>query len=150
MSAETSSKKTESKSSTESSGDSGPTSDSGSSDSSSTKKDSAPARTTSYFSSVSTNEYRSGWEGIFGKQKSKSTRKRAAKPAQKKNGQAGKTKPKSDLSVTIDIGHADLEDELKKLLEATVRQHAKTGKTRLAKALKNNKVQWHLECRVTD
>lgn len=148
MSADTSSEKTDTKTST----DSG--SDSGSSSTSSTKKDTAPARPTSYFSSVSTNEYRAGWEGIFGKAKSKrgakATSKSAAKPRPKKNGKTASAKAKPELSVKINVGHAELDADLKKLLEATVRQHAKTGKTKLAKALKSNKVQWNLECRVID
>lgn len=149
MSADTTSKKTETKASNDSSSDSG--SDSGSSSSSSsTKKESAPARTTSYFSSVSTDDYRAGWEGIFGKPKKKTSPKGTAKSASKKNGKRAASTLKTDLAVTLDLDHADLDADLKKHLEDAVRQHAKSGKTRLTRALKNDKVRWRLECRVID
>ena len=46
-------------------------SDNSSSTSTKTNKSSAPARPTSYFSSVSTDEYRSGWDAVFNDTSSK-------------------------------------------------------------------------------
>lgn len=113
--------KTDTKTSTEST-----TSESSSTETSTPKKSSPPAREISYFSSVSSNEYRAGWEGIFSKGKNKSIKK-AAEP------------------VTIELSNADLSKELRAELKKALRKKAKKDGV---KSLKTTGLTWRIECDV--
>lgn len=102
-------------------------------------KSTAQARPTSYFSSVSTDEYRSGWDTIFSGTKSGS------------NG-PGKNTIKREASInfplSITLSDDDLNEELADLLKAAVRKRAKKDKLLIGKHLNKLKLRWHLECEI--
>jgi hypothetical protein len=111
-----------------------------SSGSSSAGKSSAPSRPISYFSSVSTNEYRSGWDDIFSSGGKKSSRK-AVKPAAKRN---------SKLPATITLEADDLDPGTREQLEAVFRQHAKKKRLNYDKLSGNGQVSWQISCRISN
>ena len=79
------------------------TSDTETKDTSSSKNTKAPARTTSYFSSVSTDDYREGWKTIFSG---------AQKKTKKKGSEYTKSKKKKDIkSFTIRLSDDVLDSE---------------------------------------
>ena len=107
--------KTETKTSTESKS-------SDKSESSTPKKSSPPAREISYFSSVSSNDYRAGWEGIF----------------KKNNG-----KKKSSAPTVVELTDADLNKGLRTQLEKALRKKSeKEG----IKITKSKMLTWRIEC----
>ncbi len=114
--------------------------DSSSSSNSSAGKSSTPSRPISYFSSVSTNEYRSGWDDIFSSGGKKSTRG-AVKPAAKRN---------SKLPATITLDAADLDPGTREQLEAAFRQHAKKKRLNYDKLSGNGQVSWQISCRISN
>ena len=73
-------------------------SDNSSSTSTKTNKSSAPARPTSYFSSVSTDEYRSGWDAVFNDTSSKKN----------KSGKGREGSATLDLPLSIMLSNEDL------------------------------------------
>ncbi|MBL6954717.1 MAG: hypothetical protein ISR50_18940 [Alphaproteobacteria bacterium] len=121
--------------------------DSGSSDggsseggSSGGKKSSAPSRPISYFSSVSTDDYRAGWDDIFRSGGKTSTRK-PVKSAAKRN---------SKLPANITLDADDLDAATREQLEAVFRQHAKKQRLNYDKLAKNGQVSWQISCRISN
>ena len=107
-------------------------SDNSSSTSTKTNKSSAPARPTSYFSSVSTDEYRSGWAAVFNDTSSKKN----------KVGKGRERNATLDLPLSIMLSNEDLSKELNELLKKAVRKRAKKDK------LPRAQIKWNLECKL--
>ena len=104
-------------------------------------KNSPPARQTSYFSSVSTDEYREGWDTIFGT----TTKKRV------NTGRATvSTRSKLALPLSIKLSNEDLTRELNDLLKDAVRRRAKKDNLRIARLLNKAQIKWHLECTIAE
>ena len=113
-------------------------SDNSSSTSTKTKKSSAPARPTSYFSSVSTDEYRSGWDAVFNDTSSKKNK-------------VGKGKERNatlNLPLSIMLSNEDLSKELNELLKKAVRKRAKKDKLPIGRLLTRAQIKWNLECKL--
>ena len=113
-------------------------SDNSSSTSTKTNKSSAPTRPTSYFSSVSTDEYRSGWAAVFNDTSSKKNK-------------VGKSKERNatlDLPLSIMLSNEDLSTELNELLKKTVLKRAKKDKLPIGRLLTRAQIKWNLECKL--
>jgi len=110
-------------------------------DSAGGKKSSAPARPISYFSSVSNDDYRSGWDNIFNSGKKKSTRKPAKSAAVKRT-------KKLPVNITLDAN--DLDPETREQLEAAFRRVAQKNRLNYDKLLGNGQVTWQIACHITD
>jgi len=110
------------------------------SSSKSTKKNksSAPARPTSYFSSVSTDEYRSGWDAVFNDTSSKKY----------KVGKGRERDTKLDLPLSIMLSNEDLSNELNELLKKAVRKRARKDKLPIGRLLTRAQIKWNLECKL--
>ena len=113
-------------------------SDNSSSTSTKTNKSSAPARPTSYFSSVSTDEYRSGWDAVFNDTSSKKD----------KVGKSRERNATLDLPLSIMLSNEDLSKELNELLKKAVRKRAKKDKLPIGKLLTRAHIKWSLECKL--
>ena len=113
-------------------------SDNSSSTSTKTNKSSAPARPTSYFSSVSTDEYRSGWAAVFNDTSSKKN-----KVGKGRDGNAT-----LDLPLSIMLSNEDLSKELNELLKKAVRKRAKKDKLPIGRLLTRAQIKWNLECKL--
>ena len=113
-------------------------SDNSSSTSTKPNKNSAPARPTSYFSSVSTDEYRLGWAAVFNDTSSKKNK-------------VGKGKERNsaiDLPLSIMLSNEDLSKELNELLKKAVRKRAKKDKLPIGRLLTRAQIKWNLECKL--
>jgi len=111
---------------------------------SSTKKSSGGgSRPISYFSSVSTDEYRSGWQEIFGKKN---------KPARRKanGGKRTKSSPSVSLPVVVQLEDEDMTFELKSLLKDALKKKARKEKLSLGRALSKSNVRLSLNCEISD
>ena len=116
------------------------TSDTETTDTSSSKNTKAPARTTSYFSSVSTDDYREGWKTIFSG---------AQKKTKKKGSEFTKSQKKKDIkSFTIRLSDDVLDSELKTLLKEAIRQQAKKNKLSLSPELKKPTAKLTINCTI--
>ena len=113
-------------------------SDNSSSTSTKTNKNSAPTRPTSYFSSVSTDEYRSGWDAVFNDTSSK----------RNKVGKGKKHNTKLDLPLSIMLSNEDLSKELNELLKKAVRKRAKKDNLPIGRLLTGAQIKWNLECKL--
>ncbi|HIA80879.1 MAG TPA: hypothetical protein EYO02_02000 [Rhodospirillales bacterium] len=113
-------------------------SDNSSSTSTKTNKSSAPARPTSYFSSVSTDEYRSGWAAVFNDTSSKKN----------KVGKGRERNATLDLPLSIMLSNEDLSKELNELLKKAVRKRAKKDKLPIGRLLTRAQIKWNLECKL--
>ena len=113
-------------------------SDNSSSTSTKTNKSSAPARPTSYFSSVSTDEYRSGWAAVFNDTSSKKN----------KDGKGREGNATLDLPLSIMLSNEDLSKELNELLKKAVRKRAKKDKLPIGRLLTRAQIKWNLECKL--
>ena len=113
-------------------------SDNSSSTSTKTNKSSTPARPTSYFSSVSTDEYRSGWDAVFNDTSSKKI----------KGGKSRKGNAKLDLPLSIVLSNEDLSQELNELLKKAVRKRAKKDNLPIGRLLTRAQIKWNLECKL--
>ena len=113
-------------------------SDNSSSTSTKTNKSSAPARPTSYFSSVSTDEYRSGWDAVFNDTSSKKN----------KVGKGRERNATLDLPLSIMLSNEDLSEELNELLKKAVRKRAKKDKLPIGRLLTRAQIKWNLECKL--
>ena len=113
-------------------------SDNSSSTSTKTNKSSAPARPTSYFSSVSTDEYRSGWDAVFNDTSSK---KNKVEKGRERNATL-------DLPLSIMLSNEDLSKELNELLKKAVRKRAKKDKLPIGRLLTRAQIKWNLECKL--
>ena len=130
------SKKTDKKKSSETT----KTSDTETKDTSSSKNTKAPARTTSYFSSVSTDDYREGWKTIFsGVQKN--TKKKSSEFTRS-------TKKKDTKSFTIRLSDDVLDSELKTLLKEAIRKQAKKNKLSLSPEFKKPRAKLTINCTI--
>ena len=130
------SKKTDKKKSSEST----KTSDNETKDTSSSKTTQAPARTTSYFSSVSTDDYREGWKTIFSD---------AQKKTKKKSSEFTKsTKKKDTKSFTIRLSDDVLDSELKTLLKEAIRKQAKKNKLSISPEFKKPRAKLTINCTI--
>ena len=100
---------------------------------------SAPSRPISYFASISTDEYRSGWDSVFGKDGKKlkgATAKRTNKSVSK-------------LPLTITLHGDDLDDNIREQLEAVFRQQAKKKRLNYDKLSGNGQVTLQVSCRIS-
>ena len=113
-------------------------SDNTSSTSTKANKSSAPARPTSYFSSVSTDEYRSGWDAVFNDTSSKKN----------KIGKGRERNATLDLPLSIMLSNEDLSKELNELLKKAVRKRAKKDKLPIGRLLTRAQIKWNLECKL--
>ena len=113
-------------------------SDNSSSTSTKTNKSSAPARPTSYFSSVSTDEYRSGWDAVFNDTSSKKN----------KVGKGREGNATLDLPLSIMLSNEDLSKELNELLKKAVLKRAKKDKLPIGRLLTRAQIKWNLECKL--
>jgi hypothetical protein len=104
--------------------------------SSSSKKSGNSSRPISYFSSVSTDEYRSGWEEIFGGQKTKKPKIVKART--------------SKLPTTLTINFDDLDAETQKALELLAQKSAKKQRLNYDALKTKKRVAWSLSCRILD
>ncbi|MBT3534198.1 MAG: hypothetical protein HN478_09990 [Rhodospirillaceae bacterium] len=127
-------------SATDSSSDSG--SDGGSSGSSGGSKSSSD-RPISYFSSVSTDDYRSGWDGVFGNNGSGAKKAKPRKPAKRA------AKPASQLPMTINLDADELAPELRDELEAVFRKQVKKKRLNYDKLSGNGQVSLQISCRIS-
>ena len=100
---------------------------------------SAPSRPISYFASISTDEYRSGWDGVFGK----GGKKLKGATANRTN------KSVSKLPLTITLHGDDLEDNIREQLEAVFRQQAKKKRLNYDKLSGNGQVTLQVSCRIS-
>ncbi len=96
---------------------------------------SASQTSISHFSSVSTDEYRSGWESIFGKVKS------------------GKKESSNDKNlvsfpVCLEIRDRDIKGELRAVLYKAFQRQARKEGISLAKCKKSGIVKYNLECNI--
>ena len=114
-------------------------SNSASSEKTKSSKKAAPARPISYFSSVSTDEYRSGWNAIFNdsKENKNISKRKSLKP---------KTSLNSPLFLTLT--DSDLNEELTDLLLAAARKRVKKDKLSVGKRLNKSNLKWRLECEI--
>ena len=115
----------------------GDSSDSSTADSGGGKKKASPARPTSYFSNVRSDEYRSGWEDIFGGGKSKTGK------------QARASKAAANGPITIELGNGDFDDALLEELETALRRKARKDKIKLGRESKTRQFNWRLSCEIT-
>ena len=90
------------------------------------KKD--PPRPASYFSSVRTDEYRDGWDSVFGK---------AAATSRRRKG-----------TVSLELSAADLTDEEYAALLAAAKRKARGRRVNLDRAAANGELGWSIVCRV--
>ena len=110
--------------------DSGTDSKSDSGSEGSSKKASAPSRPISYFSSVATDDYRSGWDEIFGKKK--------AAPRKKK------------LPATITLNTDDLDQDVRDQLETAFRKQVKKKRLNYDKLDANDQISWEIACHISE
>jgi hypothetical protein len=102
------------------------------------KKSSGSSRPISYFSSVSTDEYRAGWADIFGKS--------TDQPKQK----APAAKRASKLPVAFELEMDDLDAAARDHLEALVRLQAKKQRLNYDKLAETNDVTWQITCHISE
>ena len=106
------------------------------------KKSSAPSRPISYFSSVSSDDYRSGWDSIFssGRKKSTPTRKPVKSAAAKRT---------RKLPASIKLAADDLDPATREQLEVVFRRHAKKKRLNYDKLSDNGQVNWEISCHIS-
>ena len=103
----------------------------------STKARAAADHSPSYFSSVSSAQYRSRWDSIFSSGGKTATRRQRAK---RNNG----------LPVTIALDPSDLDDEVRAQIEDAFRRKAKRQRITYDRFMKQAQVTWRLECEFTE
>ncbi len=101
------------------------------------KKASGPSRPISYFSSVSTDEYRSGWSNIFGNANGEPAPETAA------------AKRPSKLPVTLELDLDGLDAVAREHLEALFRLQAKKKRLNYDKLAENNQVTLRISCHIS-
>lgn len=120
-------------------------SESSSSDSSPAKSSSSggggSSRPISYFSSVSTNDYRDGWDSVFGKNDPTAMKTVAAKPKR-----AVPRRKSAALPVTIELSEADLDAAAREVLEQAFRRKAKAKRLNYDSLSRKAKPGWQLRC----
>jgi hypothetical protein len=105
-------------------------------------KASAPAREISYFSAVVSDDYRSGWDNIFGGSKGKKTATRTKSAVTKKRA--------SVLPLTITLDSDDFDASIHEALESVLHRHAKKKRLNFDKLARNGQVSWQLYCRISN
>ena len=103
----------------------------------STKARAAADHSPSYFSSVSSAQYRARWDSIFSPGGKTATVKRRAR---RKNG----------LPVTIALDPTDLDDAVRAQIEDAFRRKAKTRRITFDRFMKQARMTWRLECEFTE
>ena len=103
-------------------------------------KASTSSRPISYFSSVSTDDYRSGWDGVFGNGAANTKSKPAKRTA----------KASSKLPMTMTLDAEDLEPEVRDQLEAIFRKQAKKKRLNYDKLSGNGQVSLQVSCRISN
>lgn len=93
-----------------------------------------------FFSNVKTEEYRSGWDAIWGDKNKKNTKSKATSPA--------KAKAKKKEPVFVDLEFDDLPRELQEGLAEAARKHLKKSRVNYDTRVKAGAVSWRLECEV--
>jgi hypothetical protein len=107
------------------------------SDKTATPNKSASQASISHFSSVTTKEYRSGWEAIFGPKKS-----------QKKIKSKGDNK--LSLPIHIEIKDKDIKDDLRVLLYKAFQRQARKDGVSLSTCKRIGIINYSLECDIVD
>lgn len=102
------------------------------------KKAAGASRPISYFSSVSTPEYRQGWAEIFGKKDADA----APKAAVGKRGPA--------LPVTLELDADALDADLRARLEDLFRRQAKKQRLNYDKLAATHRATWRIACEITE
>ena len=100
------------------------------------KSSGTSARPISYFSSVSTDDYRDGWDAVFSKKKT---------PAKRKPKPAKVRKP-----AKIELAMTDLDDDLRQQLEAAFRAKAKKKRISYDKLSASATPSWTVACEFAD
>jgi len=108
-----------------------------SSDKSTTINKSASQTSISHFSSVSTNEYRSGWEAIFGS--GSGGKKKSAKSLDEVN-----------LPIQLEIQDKDIKEDLRTLLYKAFKSQARRDGISLAKYKKIGVIKYNIDCKVEE
>ncbi len=103
------------------------------------KQASASSRSISYFSSVSSDSYRSGWDNIFSSG-DKNSKRKPAKVAAKRS---------SNLPANITLDADDLDPAIREQLETVFRRHAKKKRLNYDKLSKNGQVRWQISCHLS-
>ena len=93
-----------------------------------TKKKKDPPRPASFFSSVRTDEYRSGWDSVFGKAKTPSRRRKGPH--------------------IVELSLADLTEEERAALLGAAKRKARGRRVNLDRAAKNGELDWTIVCRI--
>ena len=136
-----SSKSTESKSKDSGSTDSA--SSSGGAESGKSAKESIGGKSEihyGFFSSVRTPEYRSGWDDIWGSKDSGNSGKKSAKG--RSNGKSKATS--AAKSTTVELGFADLPDEVRDGLMEAARKKMRKSRANLDKLDAAGKIDWSI------
>ena len=105
------------------------------------KKSSAPSRPPSYFSCVSNDDYRAGWDQIFNSGAKNSTPKPVKSAAAKRT---------NKLPARITLDADDLDSATRQQLEAVFRRHAKKRRLNYDKLSGNGQVSWQISCRISN
>ena len=103
----------------------------------STKARAAADHSPSYFSSVSSAQYRTRWDSIFSSGGKTATGRRRAKR-------------KNSLPVTIALDPSDLDDEVRARIEDAFRRKAKAQRIKFDQFMKQAQMTWRLECEFTE
>ena len=98
---------------------------------------SASQASISHFSSVTTKEYRSGWEAIFGTNKSQ----------KKIKSKGGKN---IILPVNIEIEDQDIKNDLRALLYKAFQHQARKQGVKLSECKKIGNINYHIYCNILD
>lgn len=104
------------------------------------KKAAAPARPISYFSAVASEDYRAGWDSIFGAKK----KAPGGKPAR-----TAAVKDDNALPLTLTLDAEDIDAATRKRLDAVLRREAKKRGLNYDKLAGNGQVTWHVTCRIS-
>ena len=97
------------------------------------------ARPISYFSSVATDDYRDGWDGIF------AGKKAAAKSQPQRK---AKSKARAKGPIVLELSADDLNDDLRGQLEAAFKAKAKQKRLAYDKRAAAGQVSWQLTCKL--
>ena len=87
-----------------------------------------PPRPASFFSSVRTDEYRSGWDSAFGKVKAPSSRRQGP--------------------LTLELSLTDLTEEERTALLGAAKRKARGRRLDLDRAARNGELGWTIVCRI--
>ena len=99
-----------------------------------------------FFSNIKSPEYKSGWDDIWGNEKS-SGKKFTGKKAPQKKAVARKTVRKRE-PVLISLSLADLPPHIQEELASVARAKLKKSRVNYDNRLKAGAVSWHIECEV--